>query len=256
VLALLLTAARAATAFHLVRISTVDTLDVLLGMAWVGFALALAIGPSVKKAVVAGPIFFAVAALLVSHGRLVGLVLVHAHNVIALAIWLLLFRRRRDWTVLPVLLATVLAVVLLSGITLPWTFHGGGMLAMGTRLERLASWMSPGASLERGAALATVFVFLQGVHYAVWTGWIPQDALRGEGTPSYRQTVRGLVSDFGVPAFTAIVVLAVSMIGLAVWNIRGAVTWYMSLSKFHAWFECAFVAYFLARGGFRPAAEP
>jgi hypothetical protein len=255
VLAVVLTSARAATALHLVRVATVDKLDVLVGVAWVGFSLALARG-SANSALIGGPFFVGVAALLVSHARLVGLVLVHAHNVIALLIWLLLFRRRRDWTVLPVLLATALALVLLSGLTLPWTFHSGGMAAMGTRLERLAGWMSPGVSLERGAALATVFVFLQGVHYAVWTGWIPQDALRGEGTPTYRQTVRALLADFGLTAFAVIVALAVSMIGLAIWNVREAVSWYMSLSKFHAWFECAFVAYFLARGGFRPAAEP
>ena len=83
---------------------------------------------------------------------------------------------------LPLVLTAVFAGLLVSGVMLPWTFQHGGAQAFGTRAERLGMWVAPGASPELAVALATTFVFMQGVHYAVWTGWIPQDSLCGEGT--------------------------------------------------------------------------
>jgi hypothetical protein len=171
VLALALTAVRAAAGFRLVRIPIADQIDVVLGMVWVALALGLALSrSSARKVAFVAPAFLLVAATVVTHPRLAGLVLVHAHNVIAVVAWLVLFRRRPAWTVVPLLLMVIFAAVLLSGLTLPWAFEHGGMLAFGTRVERLGAWMTPGLSAELGAAVATTFVFMQGVHYAVWIG--------------------------------------------------------------------------------------
>jgi hypothetical protein len=100
------------------------------------------------------------------------------------------------------------------------------------------------------------FVFLQGVHYATWTGWIPQDDLRTEGTPTFRMSVRALLADFGPVAFGLIVLAAVVFAGLALWDIHRSFTWYMNLAKSHGWFECAMLAYLLVRGGDRRTATP
>lgn len=254
VLAVTLTAVRAAAGFHLLRAAVTDQIDISLGVLWVGLALALALRDERRKAALVAPAFVLGAAYVLSHAHAVGLALIHLHNVIALGAWLVLFRRRASWTAIPLALIGAGVALLLSGVTLPWTYLHGGSVAFGMHAERLAMWIAPGVAPELAVAILGTFVFMQGVHYAAWTGWIPQDALRGEGTPSYRQTVRGLTHDFGPVAFGVIVAVAVGLVGLALWDVRQSVAWYMNLSKSHAWFECAFLGYFLVRGDFRPAA--
>jgi hypothetical protein len=167
--------------------------------------------------------------------------------------WLVLFRRRPGWAVIPLLLIVGLAAVLLSGAYLPWTFRHGGFAAFGVHVEDLGRWLAPGARPGLAVGLAMTFVFLQGVHYAAWTGWIPQDDLRTEGTPTFRMSVRSLLADFGPLALGLVVTLALAFAGMALWDIHRSFTWYMSLAKSHAWFECAFLVYFLVSGARRRA---
>jgi len=249
-IALAVTALRAAVATHHVSPAHGDAMDVALGAAWIGIALGAAVRDA-RRIVVGAPAFLAVAALLVANARVVELALAHAHNVVALGAWLLLFRgrRRRNWAIAPLALVVALAAVLLSGATLPWTFARGGLVAFGEHAERLGAWLAPGVRVDRAVAVATTFVFLQGVHYAAWTGWIPQDDLRTEGTPTFRMTVRSLLADFGPVALAIIALVALAFVGAAAFDIRQSVYWYMNLARAHAWLELAFLAYFAARRG-------
>ena len=250
--ALGITAAEAGLRLGLVGSRRAEPIEVALGVAWVGFALAASVRDAPRRAVAAAPLFLGAAWALVAHAHLVGIVLVHGHNLVAILAWLLLFRRRSPWTLLPIALIVAFAAVLLSGVYLPWTIAHGGGLAFGMRAERLGAWLAPGAGPELAVAVAATFVFLQGVHYAAWTGWIPQDDLRTEGTPTYRMSVRALTKDFGPTALALIAGVAIAFVGLAGWNVRESVGWYLTLAKSHAWFECAFVGYFaLRRGRFR-----
>jgi hypothetical protein len=194
-----------------------------------------------------GPAFF-----LFLHARLVAILLVHLHNVMALLVWLVMFRRRPGWAIVPLVLVVGFAAVLLSGAYLPWTLDHGGSLAFGVRVETLGAWLAPGVRPGLGVGLAMTFVFLQGVHYAAWTGWIPQDDLPNERTPTYRMSVRALLADFGPITLGLVGIGALAFAVFAVgWDIHRSFTWYMTLAKSHAWFEFAFFAYFLASGGHR-----
>jgi hypothetical protein len=174
-------------------------------------------------------------------------VLTHLHNVIALVVWLSLFRRRPGWTALPVVLVVAVTAVLLSGTFLPWTARYGGLLAFGQTLSRLGGGFAPGAPPRVAASIVMAFVFLQSVHYAVWTTWIPQDCLVGEGTPTFRMTVRSLIADFGAVGLAVVVTAALVFAGLACWRFRPSVAWYLLLVRAHAWFEIAFFAFFAGR---------
>jgi len=247
-LAAALTATRAAVGLRHLSAPRGNQVDVAVGMLWIGFALAVALRGRLRLGLVVAPFFLALAGYFLAHAREVGLALVHLHNVIALVAWLVLFRSRAGWAILPLALVVALSAVLLSGAYLPWTAAHGGLLTFGAHAEQLGAWLAPGLSLERGVALAVTFVFLQGVHYATWTGWIPQDDLRTQGAPTFRMTVRTLRSDFGSLALAGIALLALAFVGVAVWDVRQSVAWYMNLSKAHAWFECAFLAYFVVSG--------
>jgi hypothetical protein len=246
--ALTLTAVRAGIDFRLFALSRGDQVEVALGMLWIGVALAVALRGKGQKALVVAPLFVGVATYLLMNARLVGLALVHVHNVIALVAWFVLFRRRPGWAIVPLFLIVGLAAVLLSGAYAPWTLAHGGLLAFGVHAERLGAALAPGVRPDLAVALAMTFVFLQGVHYATWTGWIPQDDLRTEGTPTFRMSLRSLVTDFGPVALALIVIVALGFGGVALWDVRKSYAWYMSLAKSHAWFECAFIAYFVASG--------
>ncbi len=91
------------------------------------------------------------------------------------------------------------------------------------------------------------FVFLQSVHYAVWTGWIPQECLPGEGTPTFRMTVRSLARDFGWQGLALIAVVTLGFAIAAGGHLRQSVAWYMTLARAHVWFELAVFVYLVGR---------
>jgi hypothetical protein len=217
-------------------------------VAWVGFALALALRARPALLAAVAPVFLVAAWFLVTHGRIVSIVLLHGHNLVAVAAWLVLFRRGLRAAVVPLFLMLAFGVVLVSGVSLPWSFAHGGFVAFGMHAERLGAWLAPGVRPDLAVALAMTFVFFQGVHYAAWTGWIPQDDLRTEGTPTFRMSLRTLEKEFGLIALGLIAAAALGFVGLAVWSVRESVSWYLVLAKSHAWFELAFLTYFVVTG--------
>lgn len=246
VAALAITAVRVAVETHVLRNAVAERVDVAIGTAWVGFALLGSLRAAPR--VLALPILIVVGALLVRHAHAVEISLVHLHNVIAVVVWLVLFRPISRWTALPLVLLVLFGTALLSGVTLPWTVAHGGDIAFGMHAENLARWLAPGWSLETALALTAGFVFLQGVHYATWIGWIPQEDLPGQGTPTFRMTLRSLIHDFGSVGLAVIVAIALALIGIALRDVRTSLVWYMTLAKSHAWFEGALVVHFLASG--------
>jgi hypothetical protein len=256
VLAVALTCVQAAASLHWLSARRGDAISVALGVAWIALALAVSVRDRRRHAAPLAGLVCGVGAWLVAHAHLVNLALAHLHNLVAVGAWLALYRRGRGlgWTLLPVALVVAFAAVLLSGASLPWTFAHGGSLAFGARLDRLGAWLAPGARPEVAMAVTGTFVFLQGVHYAAWTGWIPNDDLRGEGTLTFRMSVRALARDFGPVPLYALAALALAFVGLAIWNVQSAVSWYMTLAKSHAWFECAVLgALFVGESPRRPA---
>jgi hypothetical protein len=246
-LAVGLTAVRLCVGLHVANVTLGARVDMALGAIWIGLALVLRLRDAPRKLALAVPLLVVGTTAMLIYAVVFDLVLTHLHNLIAFVMWLGLFRRRLTWTIVPVVLVVAATAILLSGAFLPWTTHHGGLMAFGQRAARLGSGFLPGATPRVASALACAFVFLQSVHYAIWTGWIPQDCLRGEGTPTFRMTARSLLADFGPVALTCIVCATLGFAVLAAWHMRQSVGWYITLARAHVWFELAVLAYFIGR---------
>jgi hypothetical protein len=244
VAAVAIVALRALSVAHVLR-APVDLWELVIGTAWTLAALAFASrGPrTTARTAFAAVAVALLAGLALTHVRAATLAMTHGHNLVAVAVWLFLYRRRRAWAALPVLVLVVLAAAILSGAT-----PSSGLAAFGTSLSSLGAGLAPGASMQTAARIVVLFVFLQGVHYAAWTGWIPQDDLRTEGTLTFRMTVRGLLADFGPPVFTLVAIVAVGVALLGVLRIHEALMWYLTLARFHGWLELALLAFLFVRG--------
>jgi len=257
VLAGALTVVRVCVGLHVASATLGAQVDMGVGSVWVGVALALRVSDAassfrtnaVMLAIVAGTAL--AARWLMTHAALCDVVIVHGHNLLAFVLWFALFRPRASlgWAALPMVLVVAASAVLLSGAWVPWTSQHGGLLAFGQRAARLGAGLAPGASSRVATAVAMTFVFLQSVHYAVWTNWIPQDCLPGEGTATFRMTLRSLKADFGPRALALIAFVTVGFGLLACWHLRQSVAWYMTLARAHVWFELAVFVYFVGRPG-------
>jgi hypothetical protein len=241
--AVAIVALRALSVAHVIRIP-VDAGELSIGAAW--FLTALGFAARGRRALLrAALVALAVAPLAwlaLTHVRAASLVMAHGHNLVAVAVWLFLYRRRLTWAAVPVLVLTLLAAVILSG-AIPLS----AAPAFGTHLSSLGAGLAPGASIETASRVAVLFVFLQGVHYATWLGWIPQDDLRTEGTLTFRMTVRGLLADFGAVGVALVTVVALGFVLLSVYRVHEALTAYLTLARFHGWLELAMLAFLFVR---------
>jgi hypothetical protein len=178
-------------------------------------------------------------------------VFAHAHNLVAVALWLALFYRRR-LAVLSVALLGVALLLIVSGATLPWVVHFSGYKALGVDVFYAAEQLAPRVPGALGPALVLSYVFLQSVHYMAWLTWIPDSATRGQGTLTFRMTARGLARDLGGPWLLLLVAAALAVALGALFDATRTRAVYLSLAAFHGYLELAAVAYLATRAG-RPA---
>jgi hypothetical protein len=197
-----------------------------------------------------GVVALAVAAL--TRPNLARLVFAHVHNVVAIALWLYLFRARRRFALPALALLAAAAALLLTGVALSWVrFDGPGAARLVD--EALFAW--PAWMPQRTAlGLGVLFVLLQGVHYAVWLTFIPQDDTPAQGTRSFRGSWRALRRDFPAPWLTTIVVLALLVLAASTFDVHRTRQLYLSLATFHGYLELAAAAFFISRG--RSASAP
>ena len=185
------------------------------------------------------------------------LVLLHGHNLVALVVWLALFRRGR-LALVPVAIALAGGLLLASGALLGVTLRHGALSVAGLHLFAAADWLAPGLPDSRAIAVATSFAFLQSVHYAIWLVAIPAGDRPGEGGRSWRAAFRALVRDLTPSGVCAVAVLVLLVAGFGLVHAASTRRLVLSLATFHVWLELAVLAYFLARGAAGPtvAAEP
>ncbi len=177
------------------------------------------------------------------------LVFVHAHNLVALGLWLFLFRRRLSSALLPLALMTIAVLWLGSARTLSWAEATGGWMAFRLHLLAAADWVAPGLSPEHAVGLTLVYTFLQSVHYSLLLILIPQEDQSSEAPLTFRKSARSLLADFGRPGLVALVLTAlVVIVGALVWNVQQTRALYLSLAMFHGYLELAMLGYFWARG--------
>jgi len=237
--------------------------EVVLAIAW---ALAAAVhGARISGArgrlalAIAAIAPFAVAAI--AHPRAARIAFVHVHNLGAVVLWALVFRRGsgggagRARPALPGRVAAALLAslaLLLSGATLPITRAIGAGVAAGVDIDAVAAWLAPGAAAA--APLVLAHAFTDSVHYAFWLGVIPDETLRGEGTLSFRMTWRGLLRDFGAPGLTIVATAAIAVAAGALFDASGARGAYFAVAGFHGYVEGAALVFFATSAPAGPGA--
>ena len=216
------------------------------GLATIG-AVAGAVAASSKRrgAIVLAPIA-AVSIWAVSHPGTAQLLFAHAHNVITIALWVWLFRRRPLFAIPSLVAIAACALWLASGDALSHVRFAGPFVE---RLVDESMRAVPRFVPQRNAlGLGLAFVFLQSIHYAVWLAWIPQEDLRAEGTTSFKMSARGLVRDLGALGAAVAIFLSVLVVGASFVDVHRTRGLYLSLATFHGYLEVAMLAFFVAKG--------
>jgi len=190
----------------------------------------------------------ALAAFAIAAPQTFRMLLLHGHNLVAIGIWLVVFRRRWRSIWLPVAIVLVGAAALAGGAAVAMTVQRGVLSVFGLHVFAAADWLAPGVSDARALAITTSFAFLQSIHYAVWLIAIPAADRPGDGGRAWRTAWRDLCRDLRPAGVWLVVGLALLV------AVAGAVTMeptrrlFLSLATFHGWLELAVVAYLLARG--------
>jgi hypothetical protein len=172
-------------------------------------------------------------------------VVVHAHNAVALGVFAALTRRARVRWALPAAALAVAMAVLAGALD--------GVVPRAA-LDDIAGYVLPESALERWspalcARIALSFVFLQGVHYAIWLRLIPAALRTRAGMRGFGASVRALERELTAPVVAAIAAAAVALPVLAcvgVWapgTLRDA---YLQVAGGHAYLELAVLARWLA----------
>jgi hypothetical protein len=167
--------------------------------------------------------------------------LAHAHNAVAVALWLGLSTGRPSYR------RAAAALMFAGGVAV-----GAGAF------DALPSWVPPaegfdavtvGASLELPglgpSRSLLLFAYAQALHYAIWLRLIPGERAAAESPLSFRRAVDGLRAMLGSRGFAIAVALAVAVPlagGLAPVAVRRL---YLDLAGVHAWLELAVAAHLL-----------
>ncbi len=197
------------------------------GRAGVGLALALGVGASA--------LWFP---------REFRMVFLHAHNLVALAVWPLFYRARPRG--MPLMLVPILAAALClaSGACYRLSLESPGVAQFGVHVLAVSTWLAPQVRADYAIGITSAFVFLQAIHYSIWLSVIPQGEMPGEGTLTFRRTARALVADFGPIGLVFVVVVALGFAGGALIDAPRASASYMSLAMFHGYLELVLLLYF------------
>ena len=177
---------------------------------------------------------------------------IHLHNLVAVALWLFLFRGRVRAVLAPLALVAALTGLLLSGQTYFWTAKLGTLDLLGLHVLTAADWLAPGLPLPAAAGLTLSFTFLQSVHYSTWLLVVPQEDVRGQGTATWRMAMRSMTRELGRVGVWIMLATIVVVPLAAIFDLHRSRNLYLSLAMFHGYLELALGAYFFARGGLTP----
>lgn len=182
------------------------------------------------------------------------LFLAHAHNLVALLLWVQLFGagasegRGRRWVLLPALLCLLSVLALLWVPAQEFTLRNGVLELWGFDVLETSRWLAPFQSLRWSLGLTLCYAALQSMHYTLWLYCIPQSDMRAQGSPTFRMTFKAWVSDFGVFGLALLTLATVALVLGATLNADGARHVYLSIAGFHAYLELALWVFLLRRG--------
>ncbi len=172
----------------------------------------------------------------------------YAHNLVALVIWITMFRKGRIVALPAAAAALGMAIFLASGRALAWVdFQAmGGRFLVSESIAAVEA-AAPCVRTETALAIGVSYVFLQAVHYAAWLSWIPQDNLVS-GTSTFRMTARALKRELGGRGLVLVAAAALLVAVASLFRLRSTRAVYLSMATFHGWLELACLGFFGARG--------
>jgi len=217
------------------------------GLALCGIGAATVLSPAARgRGIAALALVFPLGLAAIARPALARVVFAHAHNLIAVGLWLLLFRRALRFAAPAVAALVIVTAACVTGRLLPWV-HLDGPGAARFAEEMVLGW--PAGMPQRTAlGLGLAFVFLQSIHYSVWLSLIPQEDRRGQGTSSFRMTFRTLLRDLHPVWLCVTIGLALAVAAASLVDPHRTRQLYMSLASFHGYLELAAAAFLFVRG--------
>lgn len=220
-----------------------------VGLLACAVAAALARASFVRRAVLAAASLGA-AYWVKRHAFDASLVFAHAHNFVAPVVLLAAFARRPR-EVVPVLVFVGLSAAFLLGAFDGALFREAAWrtLPSADTLQEAAAAMAPVQGGALALRLLGLFVFAQGVHYAVWLRLVPEVGRERPGLRSFASSLRALRADLGLVVLAAAAFAGVALVvvaaGVSVATARVA---YLHLAAFHGPLELAALVLLLAEG--------
>ncbi|MFT6399050.1 MAG: hypothetical protein ACJAYU_003813 [Bradymonadia bacterium] len=162
-------------------------------------------------------------------------VFAHAHNLIAIGLWIAWMPSVRSLRVLPLALFAVGVGVIASGAadgSLQSTLLPAALSAAAH-----TNVLAPGVSEPWAGRWVALFAFAQSVHYAVWLRLIPEDDRRRETPRTWRASYIALRDDFGGPALYLTALAASLLVVWAIIDLASARMGYLRVIVFHGHLE-------------------
>ncbi len=164
------------------------------------------------------------------------LVLAHAHNLVAIALWLAWSPRRNA------AIGVIASYIGAALFVIFFPVDGVGVARIGDfEGARVARELAPGLSSSFAEVLVRTFAFAQMVHYGIWSWNLPG------------HSSRSIWQDFGRPGLWLCVLacILVPVLGLVAPTLTRST--YLQLAIAHGWFELAVLAYLVSRGNSTPS---
>ncbi len=202
-------------------------------------------GPRKKRLAVAG-LALILAALAWPLGWTADLLLAHAHNGVALALWWVWRPRTGKLHWWPVAMAAAGMALLLSGALDSLAVRSGPTAAL--NLEDLAWQLAPMPDAVWSQRWTASYAFAQTVHYVAWIHLVPTEDRSRSVPRSFQSSLKALQADMGRPL---LLLAAAVALGLAVWacaDLLGARDRYFQLAWFHGHLELMVAAWLLVHG--------
>jgi hypothetical protein len=175
------------------------------------------------------------------------LIFLHAHNLVALALWWGWRKRTAIAWLIPALSLAGTAAILLGAAEplLVWT---NGFESRAADLGQLMEGYAPVDSATLSFRLLLTFVFLQSIHYLVWLRLVPEDDRARPAPRTFAASWAALRIDFPLSLLLAFAALAAVIAGWGVLDLGAARDNYLRLAGFHGYLELAVGALWLAEG--------
>ena len=167
--------------------------------------------------------------------------LAHVHNLVAIALWVVLGTALHPpsansqwprWVTVVPFIGGGLAILL--GAADGWMGP-----ALGPSITEHMQTLAPGLDATWAVRWVVLFAYAQAVHYGLWLRIMPEVARKRPAPRSWTASLTALRRDFGDPVLAGFVLLTV---GIAVWGVFDLVAaraGYLRLALFHGPLELA-----------------